>query len=129
MTVAISSRPSAVTDSTDPHERAHAVSRAVALAIRQYCPAGLGHWPGAWELVEAPSVAFLDALHEWERIGAPYPHPESFRRAANAVVHAWREAAERWEAAGWPGAAHLRCEPVNGADPASSRSTARPHTP
>jgi len=78
-----------------------AAARWVAERVGQIAPPGLGHWPPAWELVEAPSEAFLDALAAWERTGTDDAR-EAARQAGGAVVAAWREAARQWEAAGRP---------------------------
>jgi hypothetical protein len=47
------------------------VARWVTDRVREVAPPGLGRWPRAWELVEAPSAEFLDALAAWEETGAP----------------------------------------------------------
>jgi hypothetical protein len=78
-----------------------AAARWVAERVGQIAPPGLGHWPGAWELVEGPANEFLDALARWEDSGTD-EDMEAARRAGGGVVAAWRAAAGRWEAAGRP---------------------------
>jgi hypothetical protein len=77
------------------------VARWVTERVAEIAPAGLGRWAPAWELVEGPSLDFLDALGTWEETGAPEDMEEA-RRTAAGVVAAWREAARRWEEAGRP---------------------------
>jgi hypothetical protein len=77
------------------------VARWVTDRVREVAPPGLGRWPRAWELVEAPSAEFLDALAAWEETGAPEDKAAA-SQAASDVVAAWREAARQWEAAGRP---------------------------
>jgi hypothetical protein len=73
----------------------------VAERVRDVAPPGLGRWGPAWNIVEDPSRTFLDALARWEATGAAEDQ-EATRAAAGAVVAAWREAAQQWEAAGRP---------------------------
>lgn len=90
-------------NAVDRKERALAICRRVADAVSAVAPPGLGRWDGAWERVEAPSGAFLDALDTWERSGAPEDQ-RAVQRTAEAVLAAWKESAEAWERAGRPGA-------------------------
>lgn len=78
-----------------------AVARWVAERVREVAPPGIGRWGPAWDRVEGPSVAFLDALARWEETGSTEDR-EAARLAAGDVVAAWREAAREWEAAGRP---------------------------
>lgn len=93
-------------------ETARLLTREVSRRIADVAPAGLGHWPPAWELVAAPTDAVLDAIHEWEAAGDGTPREEELRRAVSAAadraLEAWREAARRWEAAGCPCATEQR---------------------
>lgn len=77
------------------------VAQWVAERVAEVAPAGLGHWPPAWEIVEEPSHVFLDALATWVETGSAEDQGEA-SRAGGRVVAAWREAARRWEEAGCP---------------------------
>jgi hypothetical protein len=87
-------------------ERARIMAGRLSEAVRRAVPPGIGHWPPAWEVVEAPSAAFLDALRAWEAAGDGAPNERELREAidhaARRALAAWREAARRWEAAGRP---------------------------
>lgn len=76
-----------------------AVARWVAERVQEVAPPGLGRWAPAWDLVEPPSMEFLDALARWEESGTVEDR-EAARAAAGDVVKAWREAAQLWEATG-----------------------------
>lgn len=78
-----------------------AVARWVTDRVQEVAPRGLGRWRPAWDVVAFPSLAFLDALARWEESGSEEDR-EAARKAAGAVVAAWREAAREWEAAGHP---------------------------
>jgi|GEM_PF-5871971 len=88
-------------------ERARIMAGRLTEAIRRAVPPGVGHWPGAWEIVEAPSVAFLDALAAWEHAGDGSPNESELLEAiddgARRTLRVWKEAAKRWEAEGRPG--------------------------
>lgn len=88
------------------HERARIMAGRLSDAIRRAVPPGLGHWPRAWEIVEAPSVAFLDALGAWEHAGDGSAKEAELRAAiddaARRTLRAWKEAARQWEASGRP---------------------------
>lgn len=60
--------------------------------IARTAPAGIGRWAPAWEMVEAPSKRFLDALDRWEQTGAA-EEVARVRGAYDAVVQAWEDAA------------------------------------
>jgi len=78
-----------------------AVARWVSERVAAVCPPGLGHWDPAWNLVEAPSNAFLDALKDWERTGSDADKRRAQETGAS-VIAAWRAAASEWERAGRP---------------------------
>lgn len=89
-------------------DAATAIARRVTERVARVAPRGLGRWPLAWERVEDPSTAFLDALHAWEAAVDPGQEREealrdAVRETADTLVRAWAEAARRWEAAGRPG--------------------------
>jgi len=56
---------------------------------------GLGRWGTAWELVEAPSNAFLDALRAWEASGSPSDFT-ALEGAYQALARAWLLANQRF---------------------------------
>jgi hypothetical protein len=80
---------------------ARRIARWLAEQVRQVAPPGLGYWPDAWQLVDAPSGAFLDALADWQASGSAADQQRAQTTAA-AVLAAWRAAAEQWAAAGRP---------------------------
>lgn len=71
--------------------------------VSTVAPKGLGHWDPAWQIVEEPSAAFLEALAEFEVADTDLTR-DKLLRAANAVVKAWRQAALEWEKVERPGA-------------------------
>ena len=88
-------------------DTARRIARKVSERVRDVAPAGLGHWGPAWDRVEYPSRALLDALHRWEMAVDPSPDAEQALRgavneAASELVAAWADAAAAWEAAGRP---------------------------
>jgi hypothetical protein len=88
-------------------DAAWTIARRVADRVGMVAPPGLGRWEPAWSIVEFPSLAFLDALHQWEVASDPSPVEEKtlrseVRRAATDLVAAWADAAVAWEAAGKP---------------------------
>lgn len=87
-------------------EVARRVAARLAERVRRVAPPGLGRWDGAWALVEAPSVRFLDVLNDWQHAdpadGRDAERKRAVTDAANEVIAAWRVAAERWQAAGRP---------------------------
>jgi hypothetical protein len=105
---------------TDRSEGARVIARRVAERVGAVAPVGLGRWGPAWNIVEDPSRAFLDALNRWEAAADPSPTAEevlrdAVREAAEAVVRAWTVAAARWEAAGRPVEEWKPAEPVEAA--------------
>src|SRR5690606_13088450 len=85
---------------TDRAARVRLVEERTLAALAE-TPAGPGRWAGAWERVEAASSEYLAALADLERSGTPEAE-EAAKRAANALVLAWRRAAAAWESAGRP---------------------------
>ncbi len=83
------------------HENARIVAERVVARIREVAPEGLGRWDLAWELVAAPSDAFLDRLAEWEATDSPVTR-RRLATASAALVAAWAEAARQWQEAGRP---------------------------
>ena len=79
--------------------QAEEIYRRISRNIAASCPKGLGHWDGAWELVETPSVAFLDAVASWIVNGSD---EEALRvqTAAGVLLAAWQEAADAFQATG-----------------------------
>ena len=75
---------------------ARRLCRRLAADIAAVAPEGLGSWPPAWELVEAPSGRFLDRLHEWVETGDD-ELGDVLRYAYVDVVAAWKTAADRWQ--------------------------------
>ena len=71
--------------------------------IGEVSPPGLGQWSRAWNMIEEPSDAFLDALSAWEANDTSDTR-DALHSAATEFVWAWRQAAEAWEAEGRPGA-------------------------
>ena len=84
-----------------PAERGRVVCRRLSERIARVAPPGLGRWGPAWDIVEAPSRAFLAALSRWEETGTA-DAAAAVRTAAERVVATWAEAARQWEAAGRP---------------------------
>lgn len=85
----------------EDHERARVIAGRVAARVREVAPPGLGRWDLTWDLVAAPSDAFLDSLSEWEEADTPTGRSE-LSATATALVEAWAESARQWEAAGRP---------------------------
>jgi hypothetical protein len=77
-------------------EHGDRIARWVSERVHEATPAGLGRWEPAWEIVEAPSNAFLDALKAWEQSGA-LEDQRRVQEAGRAVVEAWRDAGAQWE--------------------------------
>jgi hypothetical protein len=75
--------------------------RRLSEAVARETPAGLGHWGPAWQRVEAPSRALLDALAAFELSGSDRTKQEAVRLAGD-VLTAWRSAAAEWDRAGRP---------------------------
>lgn len=73
----------------------------VAERIHEVTPEGLGKWDPALEYVREPSDAFLDALDAWLDRGTSEARRD-LQEAADALVRAWREAGQRFEAEGRP---------------------------
>lgn len=46
-------------------EHSRRICRKITAKINEISPPGLGHWTRTWDLVEAPSDRFLDALNRW----------------------------------------------------------------
>lgn len=84
----------------DRRERAAELCRRLAADVAKVAPKGLGAWPPAWEIVEAPSKRFLDLLDEYVETGERERLIPPIREAYAAVVAAWEEAARRWTRAG-----------------------------
>ena len=82
-------------------EKARIVAGRVAARIREVAPEGLGRWDLAWELVAAPSDAFMDRLAEWETTDSPLTRSQ-LETASADLVEAWAEAARQWTEAGRP---------------------------
>ena len=87
--------------SADRRERADAIARHLSAKVNAVAPRGLGAWDHAWRVVEEPSNAFLDALHDWEESGSAADR-QRVKETAERVMAAWRHAATLWEAAGKP---------------------------
>ena len=83
------------------HEKARILAERVAARIREVAPEGLGRWDLTWELVAAPSDAFMDQLAEWEATDTPVTRRQ-LTTASTALVAAWAEAARQWQEAGRP---------------------------
>ncbi len=83
------------------HEKARIVAERVVARIREVSPEGLGRWDLAWELVAAPSDAFMDRLAEWEATDSPVTRSQ-LETASTALIEAWAEAARQWKEAGRP---------------------------
>lgn len=69
------------------------VTRRLVTTIGEDAPAGIGRWPRAWEVVEAPSVAFLDEIEKVERGEGSR---EAVVRAGVELREAWQEAAREY---------------------------------
>ena len=82
-------------------EKARIVAERVAARIREVSPVGLGHWDPAFELVAAPSDAFMDALAGWQSEDSPATRSK-LEAAATDLIEAWAEAARQWKEAGCP---------------------------
>lgn len=70
------------------------VAQRLATAIGEDMPAGIGVWPRAWELVEAPSRALLAEMASLERGDGDR---ERVVRAGVEVREAWQAAAREWK--------------------------------
>lgn len=87
-----------------------AVARWVAEQVHEVAPPGLGKWPPAWDIVELPSLDYLEALGRWVVTGSVADR-QAARIAASAVITAWGEAARRWETGGRHEGLWKRAEP------------------
>ena len=83
------------------HEKARIVAERVVRRIREVVPAGLGHWGPSWGPVAVPSDMFYDRLREWETEDSPATRSK-LEAASAALIGAWKEVGEQWEAAGRP---------------------------
>lgn len=93
-------------------DRGRRIAEKVLRRIDEVTPKGLGRWDQAWQLLEEPSDAFLDALAAWEREDVPLTR-EALQDAADDLVRAWRKAGEAWKAAGSPDCQSSLAEKVN----------------
>jgi len=84
-------------------ERRRLICEKVSRRIAEVTPPGLGRWDDAWDRVRTPSDAFLDALAAYLEEDTPRTR-DRIQRGADALVRAWRNAGQEWEAAGRPGA-------------------------
>lgn len=66
-------------------------------AIELVTPPGLGAWPRAWEMVDAPSARFLEMLKTYRRDDEL--SRKRVEQAGNDVVRAWKRAAAEWQQA------------------------------
>lgn len=64
-------------------------------AIARETPAGLGAWEPAWEIVEAPSAAFLEEL---ALVEAGAGDRDRLVERGVEVLEAWKRAAAEWRA-------------------------------
>lgn len=87
-------------------ERSRLICQRVSEGVAAVAPRQIGRWTPAWELVEAPSAAFLEALGSWVETGS-MEDQRAVQRTAEAVRNAWREAVRQWEAAGRPGTSEV----------------------
>lgn len=71
------------------------VARRLATTIGEEMPEGIGRWPRAWEVVEAPSRALLAEMASLERGDGDR---DRVVRAGVEVREAWQAAAREWEA-------------------------------
>jgi hypothetical protein len=71
------------------------VARRLATTIGEDVPEGIGLWPRAWEIVDAPSRALMDEMSSLERGEGDR---ELVVQAGVAVRAAWQLAAREWEA-------------------------------
>jgi len=76
-------------------DRGKEIVKKVVVRIAEVAPQGLGRWDRAWDLIEEPSNAFLDALAVWERSDTADTR-RRLQSAADEFVRAWRCAAEEW---------------------------------
>ena len=85
----------------DQHEKARIVAERVVRRIGEVVPAGLGHWGPSWGPVAVPSDTFYDRLKAWETEDTPDTRSK-LEAASAALIGAWKEVGEQWEAAGRP---------------------------
>ena len=78
-----------------------ALCRRLSDEVAREAPTGLGHWEPAWQRVEAPSRALLEALSAFEGSGRTEDKQAAVRLAGDVLL-AWRSAAAEWEQAGKP---------------------------
>lgn len=78
------------------NDRGRLVAEKVVRRIGEVTPPGLGRCDHAWDLVEEPSDAFLDALAAWEEEDTSSTR-EDLQKAADDLVRAWRKAGEAWD--------------------------------
>ncbi len=76
-------------------ERSRKLCRILAAKVREATTDGLGRWAPCWELVRAPSQAFLDALARWERTGDER-HMNVAKERALDVLRAWEAADQKY---------------------------------
>lgn len=83
----------------DIRYRGTQICRRLSVAVDRVAPEGIGHWPRAWEIVEAPDVDFLLALARWEH-GPNVDTAADVKVTYNAVLEAWKQAIREYESAG-----------------------------
>jgi hypothetical protein len=69
------------------------ICRKITQKINGFSPRGLGHWRRTWDLVEAPSDQFLDALNRWIDEDT-HETREDVEAAAEGLLVAWEEAGD-----------------------------------
>lgn len=78
--------------------RAEAVGKLcdqLATDVAAIAPPGIGHWPAAWDIVDAPSAELMVALTAWEATGLEEDRAR-VRVWYDRVLAAWKEAARSY---------------------------------
>lgn len=78
-------------------DRGRQINEFAVATIKRIAPSGLGRWDPAWTLVAEPSDRYLDDLRAWEDEDTPQNRAD-LQASAEALVHAWREAARLYTA-------------------------------
>ena len=68
----------------------------LATDVAAIAPPGIGGWPAAWDIVDAPSAELMVALTAWEATGRDEDRAR-VREWYNRVLAAWQEAARQYE--------------------------------
>ena len=59
-------------------------------------PEGIGRWPEAWDIVDAPTAEFMIAITAWEVTGLEEDRGR-VREWYKRVIAAWKDAGRRYE--------------------------------